>query len=65
VEFSVTVYLSLFSCILLFFGGMGTLLAQDWIFRIAWGALFISGIVILVVTLYLRPGTDMRSPPGT
>jgi hypothetical protein len=49
---------------LLFFGGMGTLLAQDWVFRVAWGALFLSGIVILAVTLYIRPGTDMRSPPG-
>ena len=59
-----TVYLSLFSCILLVFGGMGTLLAQDWVFRVAWGALFLSGIVILAITLYFRPGTDMRSPPG-
>jgi energy-converting hydrogenase Eha subunit C len=60
----VTVYLSLFSCILLFFGGMGVLVTQTWLLRVAWGALFLSGIIVLVITLYFRPGTDMRSPPG-
>jgi hypothetical protein len=61
VDTEVTVYLCLFGCILLFFGGMGVLLAYDLVMQVAWGALLVAGIVTIAVALYLRPGVHTRT----
>jgi hypothetical protein len=58
-----TVYLCLFACILLFFGGLGTFVAQSLVAQLAWGTLILAGIITFVLAWHFRPGVDVRTAP--